>query len=283
MAVVRRLRIDQQILRVRDEPEPPPSGAAATVPPLLCIHGAGMSSALFIDTLRRFAPGRRVIAPDLPGHGQSASAGPPSLAGYRDTLLALCDALAVPRVVLLGHSLGAAIALSLASFAADRVAGLVLLNGAAQLQLPDEHFDLVRAHCTAEPLPHAPPREPPPSFIERTPDGFAELLFSPSTSPDLRSRFQPVLWAAGAETLLGDFALCRGLDVRAACSGLRVPSLCVAGADDLLVPPAQVAATAALLPAAEVLVVERSAHLSHLEQPAVVYERLDEFLRKIRS
>ena len=93
-----------------------------------------------------------------------------------------------------------------------------------------------------------------------------------------------MLWAAGAETLLGDFALCRGLDVRAACSGLRVPEpVCVAGADDLLVPPAQVAATAALLPAAEVLVVERSAHLSHPEQPAVVYERLDEFLRKIRS
>lgn len=253
------------------------------VPPLLCVHGAGMSSALFIDTLRRFAPGRRVIAPDLPGHGQSASLPPPSLAGYRDTLLALCDALAVPRVVLVGHSLGAAIALSLASVAADRVAGLVLLNGAAQLQLPDEHFDLVRAYCTSEPLPHAPPREPPPSFIDRTPDAFADLLFSPSTSPDLRSRSQAVLWAAEAQTLLGDFALCRGLDLRATCSGLRVPSLCLAGADDLLVPPAQVAATAALLPAAELIVVERSAHLSHLEQPAVVYARLDEFLRKIRS
>lgn len=284
MASVRRLRIHDQLLRVRDEPEPPPSGAAAATPPLLCVHGAGMSSALFIDTLRRFAPGRRVLAPDLPGHGQSESSAPPSLARYRDTLLALCDALAVPRVVLLGHSLGAAIALSLAASAPQRVAGLVLLNGAAELRLPDEHFALVQEHCAAARLPHAPPpRDPRPNFVDRTPDAFADLLFSPSTSADLRARLQAVLWSADATTLLGDFALCRALDVREAARGLRLPSLCLAGADDLLVPPDAVAATAALLSGAETAVIARSAHLSHVEQPAAVYERLDAFLRRIRS
>jgi pimeloyl-ACP methyl ester carboxylesterase len=284
MAGVRRLRIHNQLLRVRDEPEPSPSGAAASVPPLLCIHGAGMSSALFIDTLRRYAPGRRVIAPDLPGHGQSVSRPPVSLELYRDTLIEVCDALDLSRVVLVGHSLGAAIALSLAAVAPGRVAGLVLLNGAAQLQLPGEYLAIVQEHAAAASLPHAPPpRDPRPHFVDRTPDAFADLLFSPSVSPDLRARHQAVLWSADAATLVADFALCRGLDLRPTIAGLSVPTLCLAGADDLLVPPSLVADTAALLPAAETGVIARSAHLSHLEQPAEVFARLDDFLGRIRS
>lgn len=283
MAGVRRLRIQNQLLRVRDEPEPSPSGAAAAVPPLLCIHGAGMSSALFIDTLRRYPPGRRVIAPDLPGHGQSASQTPPSLEIYRDTLIALCQALTVPRVVLVGHSLGAAVALSFAAHAPDRVAGLVLLNGAAELRLPDEYFARVQDHAAAATLPHAPPpRDPRPHFVDRTPDAFADLLFSVETSPELRARHQAVLWSADAATLLADFTLCRGLDLRDAARGVRVPTLCLAGADDLLVPPSLVAATAALIPGARGEVIARSAHLSHLEQPTAVYAILDDFLREIR-
>jgi len=74
-----------------------------------------MSSVVFMDLVRRLAPRVAVIAPDLPGHGQSGPALPqPSIDGYRDVVLALLDRLAIPRVILAGHSMGGAIALSLA-------------------------------------------------------------------------------------------------------------------------------------------------------------------------
>lgn len=279
---MRRVRIFDSLLRVRDEPEPAPSGHMAAVPPLLCIHGAGMSSVVFMDVVRRLAPGHRVIALDLPGHGQSqrrpAAIG---VEGYRDTVLALCQALSLPRVVLIGHSLGAAVALSLSRLAPDRVAGLVLLNGGAQLGVPDEVAALI-----ADSLPRTEP-DAPPAFVDRMPDAFADLVFSPATPPELRQRWQAMLWSADAATLLADFAVCRDLDLRAEIersrAQLTMPTLCLAGADDLLVPPSRVAETAALLPGALLHVIARSGHLSHVEQAAAVFPILEAWLREKRS
>ena len=283
---MRRVRIFDRLLRVRDEPEPAPSGSQASVPPLLCVHGAGMSSVVFMDLLRRMTPGRRVIAPDLPGHGQSQRRdGAANLDGYRDTLRALCDALSLPRVVVIGHSLGAGLALSLAMADPGRVAGLVLLNGAAKLSVPDEVFGLVQASLPER--DSAAIEGTRADFIDRMPDAFADLLFSPATSPELRARWQAMLWSADAATLIDDFVACRHIDLRDTLRVLqktwRVPTLCIAGRDDLLVPPSLVAETADLLPGAELHVLEDSGHLSHIEQAAAFFPMLDAFVREKRS
>lgn len=285
MAGMRRVRIFDCLLRVRDEPEPTPSGALAAVPPLLCIHGAGMSSVVFMDLLRRVAPGRRVVAPDLPGHGQSQRReGLVSVAGYRDTLWALCNVLSLSRVVLIGHSMGAAIALSMALAAPDRVAGLVLLNGGAQLDVPDEVMALLRDSLATAVVEVA---EDAHVFVDRMPAAFAELVFSPATSADLRQRWQAMLWSADAATLHADFDACRRLDLRAevqrAQPSWRIPTLCLSGSEDLLVPASQVAQTAAMLPGAAHHILDRSGHLSHIEQAAVFFPMLEVFLREKRS
>ena len=67
---MRRLKIGDKLLRVRDEGE-------GKKTPLVCIHGAGGSSVIWMDTVRRLSPKRRVVAPDLPGHGQSDRWHPP--------------------------------------------------------------------------------------------------------------------------------------------------------------------------------------------------------------
>ena len=95
---MRRVRLPELSLRLRAEPEDLRGQAGA--PPLLCLHGAGMSSVVFMDLVRRLAPRVAVIAPDLPGHGQSGPALPqPSIDGYRDVVLALLDRLAIPREI----------------------------------------------------------------------------------------------------------------------------------------------------------------------------------------
>src|SRR5262245_15672292 len=140
---MRRLRIGDKLLRVRDEPEPAPDQSASPSP-LMLVHGAGSSSVVWIDVLRRIAPGRRPIAPDLPGHGQSDPwHDEPSIEGYRDAVGTVCANLGVRRAVLVGHSMGGAVALACALAWPERVAGLVLVNSAARLDVSDELLALL--------------------------------------------------------------------------------------------------------------------------------------------
>src|SRR5919202_1092238 len=79
-------------------------------PPLLLVHGSG-GSAWNFDELASRLPDRRLIVPDLPGHGGSSPLpAAPSLAGFADALAPL---LGEPTDVL-GHSLGGVVALRLA-------------------------------------------------------------------------------------------------------------------------------------------------------------------------
>lgn len=273
-------------LRLRDEPESGPPPATA---PLLCLHGAAMSSVVYMDLLRRLTPGLRVIAPDLPGHGQSRpalsqaadAAVPLSIDGYRDVVLALMDRLALPRAILVGHSMGAAIALRLALFRPERVAGLVLLNGAARLRVSAEVLALLARELPADPVPDAQdPEAAAPATSEAMPEALAALMFSPRTVSALRERWSAVLVGAPRSVAVADFRACDGFDVRAQLPGLRVPALIVSGEEDLMVPARLSDEVERLIPGAQRLRVPATGHLSHLEAPELVSEAIAAFARQ---
>ena len=80
----------------------------------------------------------RVIAPDLRGRGRSNGlAGPRGLAAHARDLVAVLDALGVERAVVVGHSMGAFVALVLGDLYPERVSRLVLVDGGLPLDLPD--------------------------------------------------------------------------------------------------------------------------------------------------
>ncbi len=111
-------------------------GRGAT--PLLFIHGwVGMGS-IFRHQLDAFGADRLCLAPDLPGHGRSAKPqidyDIPFLA---DTLAAMLDAIAVPRAIAVGHSMGALVALELARvLGPERMPALALIEPAPVLPPP---------------------------------------------------------------------------------------------------------------------------------------------------
>ncbi|MFI9386394.1 alpha/beta fold hydrolase [Kutzneria sp. NPDC052558] len=80
-------------------------------------------------TWRRLAAalaGRRVIIPDLRGHGRSSRAAGYSLPGFRDDIVGLLDELGLGQVDLVGHSLGGRVACLIAQHTPGRVRRLVL-------------------------------------------------------------------------------------------------------------------------------------------------------------
>jgi len=90
-------------------------------PPLLLVHGFGGAAWNFTE-LVPLLPGRRLILPDLPGHGGSERLPAPSIAGFADAVATLLDE---PAAVL-GHSLGGVVALRLAERRPALVRALVL-------------------------------------------------------------------------------------------------------------------------------------------------------------
>lgn len=90
-------------------------------PALLLLHGFGGAAWNWAEVAPRL-PGRRLLVPDLPGHGASSPLPAPSLAGFADAVAAIVD----EPVGVVGHSLGGVVALRLAERRPDLVRGLVL-------------------------------------------------------------------------------------------------------------------------------------------------------------
>ena len=103
--------------------------------PLLLLHGVGSSSASWVDFMavaQDYFPGKRLIAWDAPGYGDSSPLpqASPGSADYAAALVALLDALGIDSLVLIGHSLGSLIAGAFAAAHPERVRSLVLLDPA---------------------------------------------------------------------------------------------------------------------------------------------------------
>jgi pimeloyl-ACP methyl ester carboxylesterase len=106
--------------------------------PLVLLHG-------FCDSSEGWGPlvehlGRPAIAFDLPGFGGSDPPARPRISCYAETIDAALELLDVPRAIVVGHSLGGAVATSLAARHPRRVASLVLLAPAGFGWIPAAAF-----------------------------------------------------------------------------------------------------------------------------------------------
>jgi pimeloyl-ACP methyl ester carboxylesterase len=111
----------------------PEGDASADV---LLVHGVTASHLAFPFVASRL-PGVRVIAPDLRGRGRSNQIeGPAGMAAHADDLAAVLAFLEVERTVVVGHSMGAFVAVVFAHLHPERVARLVLVDGGLPLDVP---------------------------------------------------------------------------------------------------------------------------------------------------
>src|SRR3954452_12701090 len=78
---------------------------------VLLLHGLGGDNTGLRPMVEHW-PDMDVVMPDLPGHGQSSPLSRHTLPAYADAIAEFCDRLGLPAVHLVGHSLGATIALT---------------------------------------------------------------------------------------------------------------------------------------------------------------------------
>jgi pimeloyl-ACP methyl ester carboxylesterase len=113
------------------------AAARPDVPPVVLVHGYGVSSAYFVPLAERLAPRFAVYAPDLPDHGRSAEPPAPlDVPGFAEALVAWMDAVGIGRASLVGNSMGCQIAAEAAVRYPERVDRLVLIGPTADPAAP---------------------------------------------------------------------------------------------------------------------------------------------------
>jgi pimeloyl-ACP methyl ester carboxylesterase len=146
-------------------------------PPLVLLHGGMLTVDLnFAGLIPTLARSRRVIGVELQGHGRTADTDRPiSPATFASDVVALLDHLDVERADLLGHSMGAAVALELAVSHPGRIRAVVAASASVR---PDGmHEDLMdpSRHATSTRMPTSA------DFADMS-EAYARLSRTPSAS-----------------------------------------------------------------------------------------------------
>jgi len=259
--------------------------AVQGIPPLVCVNGGLLyDHRLLWPALAPLAARRQLVFYDQRGRGASQTPpGPRAAAIEHDAgdLGALRVSLGIRRWDVLGHSWGGGIAMLGAERDQPGTRRLVLVDavGATSEWLAG------LAPAAMERLDAAGR-----AALERT---GGELLFEPVpsahsahaqalypawfASPDLAALFSP----PRAESVTGAAVAARlrrvGYDWRSTLASLRVPTLVLHGAADLL-PPAVAASTAALLGDARLRVIPDAGHMPFWEAPEEFFAAVDDFL-----
>ena len=238
----------------------------AKLPLVLFLHGVGYDHTIWQLLARWFAHrGSAVLAPSLPGHGQSGGDPLRSIEAMADWTAALIDAAGAKEAALIGHSMGSLIALEMAARHPERVSALALLCPAVPMRVSPALLGAAEANDSAA--------------IDMI------NLWGHGHRAALGGSLAPGSWMlGGAERLLeraypgvlhADLAACNdykgGL---AAAAKVKVPTTVVLGERDAMTPAKSGRELAAALSDARVVTLVGAGHMLMSERPDEVLAAL---------
>ncbi|MDQ6694794.1 MAG: alpha/beta hydrolase [Chloroflexota bacterium] len=237
----------------------------ASKPELIFIHGAG-SNAGFWQMQREAFPGAHFV--NLPGHSEGREpVGEPgfhSVEEYAGWVARYVEGLGIKSVVLNGHSMGGAITLTLALRRPEWLRGIVLTGTGARLRVLPSLLDLLSDDYVA------------------AVDLIMEWSFA--TGGDELSYAQKVRHNGTRRQLLRtpsavtatDYRACNVYDVMPRVREIKLPALCIVGAQDRMTPLRYSQFLHEAIVGSELEIIEGAGHMLPLEQP-------DRYNRALRS
>jgi pimeloyl-ACP methyl ester carboxylesterase len=235
--------------------------------PLVFLHGWGASHKCWRWTFSAFAPRYRCIAPDFPGFGLSER--PPvdyTMDFYSEWVLRFLDAMRLPRVTLVSHSMGATIGLLFSLSHPDRVERLVAANPLIQ---GSTAFSSKLRYMLTPGIRGLLYRLSRLRWVRRTlAKDFTHVAPLPDDLVDDMVR-------GNARSTLGSIRSMLATDLSPRLSSLKVPTLAVGTDLDGVIAPRQVES----VPALKQIRIAQTGHMPMVERPREFNLAVDEFLR----
>jgi pimeloyl-ACP methyl ester carboxylesterase len=237
----------------------------AKKPTLVFIHGAGLDHSLFGLQSRYFGyHGWNVLAVDLPGHGRSA--GPPvaSIGGMADWLFLLLDTLKIQKASLVGHSMGALVAVECAARQPARVERIALIGVAYPMKVTEVFLDAARRndHAAYD----------------------METIWGHAPQVPLGGNPNPGMWMYGDAlarlrrlapgVLYKDLKACNDYQLAGNAS---CPALFILGRRDVMTPPKAAVELQKRMPNSKTILLPASGHAPMAEAPDATLDALIQF------
>ena len=234
--------------------------------PVVFSNSLGTDMRLWDPILPLLPKGLKFIRYDKRGHGLSSTpAGPYTMGSLVRDVERLMDMLEIKDSLFVGLSIGGMTAQGLAVKRLDLVRAMVLSNTGAKIGTPaiwDERIAAVKK-----------------DGIEALADGVMERWFSKGfrATPKLEL-WRNMLVRTPAEGYWGCSAAISGTDFYTPTSGLRLPTLGIAGSEDGSTPPDLMRETTDLIPGSQFHLIRKAGHLPCVEQPKEYARVLTQFI-----
>lgn len=203
---------------------------------------------------------RTAIAIDLPGHGRSEGSGADRIEAYCDIVKEFLAALDLDRPVVVGHSMGGAIALSLALVDPGLLTAMVLVGTGARLRVQPQLFADLH------------------DDVRGAVGRIAKLARAPGASAEQLTQDVEAMLRTPASVLEADFRACDAFDLMEQVRTITLPTLIICGTDDLMTPPKYADYLHRKINGSQFALIPAAGHMVMLEQPDEVSREIEAFL-----
>lgn len=234
-------------------------GPEEKAPTLLLVHGAGGSRLEWPAELRRM-PNAAVYVLDLPGHGRSELPGRDRIEDYVSVVLAFIEKAGLRDVVVLGWSMGGAIAQMIGLQRPPAIVGLILMSTGARLRVMDALLEGIV------------------DDFQETTELIVDNVWSDGVPPEMVEASRRRLQETDPAVVHGDYVACNRFDVMDRLGEIGLPVLVINGTDDRMTPLKYGRYLAEEIPDARLVVVEGAGHMVALEEPEAVASAVRRFL-----
>jgi pimeloyl-ACP methyl ester carboxylesterase len=232
--------------------------------PLLLIHGAG-GDHLHWGSEIRCMDGLDVYTLDLPGHGQSSGEGFQDVRSYCDAIVEFLDRMKLDKVFIAGHSMGGAIAQTMAVNYPERLDGLILVSTGMTLPVnPDLLAQM------------------------KDPTGKADAIklvvkwsFRKDADPEMLQMAEEQLLSTKQEVIYSDYLACSKFDLSTEMASIDLPTLIICGDVDKMTPLKISSQIQETVEGSKLVVVPNAGHMVIIEQPQVVSEQIGDFIKNL--
>ena len=227
---------------------------------VLFIHGAGGGQYTWSYQKGFFEKEFNPVIIELPGHGESGGEGEEEIGKYAEHVYAFLKALGLQKVFLVGHSMGGAIAQTLALTREELIKGIVLVGTGARLKVFPMILDGIKNN------------------FEETVRKINQFAFSRKVQTDLIEKSVSSMLQCRPEVLYGDFLACDRFDLMKEVEKIVLPTLILCGDDDQLTPVKYSQFLNSRIKGSKLEVLPNAGHMVMMEVAQAFNERVREFI-----